>query len=152
MSLIYLDTSALVKRLAVEVESVAFLEFLVRNLEDGNRLVSSVLTEVELGRFASRTGIDQSAVDDVLAAVSRVSITSEVIDRARRHPAMLKSLDAIHLATAHLLAADPAGGVGVSVVVTYDQQFGRAALDAGFQVLAPGSASPMPLLHHTEQC
>jgi predicted nucleic acid-binding protein len=45
---------------------------------------------------------------------------------------MLRSLDAIHLATARVLSSDLAG------LVTYDDRMASAATDAGIPVTAPG--------------
>ena len=44
---------------------------------------------------------------------------------------LLRSLDAIHLATARLL------GPELTALVTYDERLAKAAADAGVSVLAP---------------
>jgi len=61
-----------------------------------------------------------------------VTVDEEVLNRARAlDPPTLRTLDAIHLATALLLETD------VDAFVTYDRQQGRAAVLAGFDVEAP---------------
>jgi hypothetical protein len=44
---------------------------------------------------------------------------------------LLRSLDAIHLATARLLGAE------LTALLTYDDRLAKAAADAGIPVLAP---------------
>jgi len=46
---------------------------------------------------------------------------------------LLRSLDAIHLATARMLGTD------LTAVATYDKRLASAARDAGMRVIAPGS-------------
>jgi predicted nucleic acid-binding protein len=52
-------------------------------------------------------------------------------DAARIDPLTLRSLDAVHLATAVALAADIEG------MVVYDRRLAQAARDAGLTVWAP---------------
>ncbi|MGH3886179.1 MAG: PIN domain-containing protein, partial [Pseudonocardiaceae bacterium] len=79
--------------------------------------------------------------DDVDAALSGVAehpLVAEVVALARRvNPDVLRSLDAIHLASALLLDAD--------VVLTYDQRLTAACSDSGLAVAAPGSDSALPV-------
>ena len=51
---------------------------------------------------------------------------------------ILRSLDAIHLATAELLVAS---GKTVTAFVTYDRRLAEAASQAGLPVIAPAQAS-----------
>ena len=61
-----------------------------------------------------------------------VSIDDEVVEAAMNEPdRMLRSLDAIHLATARVLGPDLTG------LVTYDDRLATAANDAGIPVVAP---------------
>jgi len=56
-----------------------------------------------------------------------------VVGVARRlGPSSLRSLDAIHLATASIMAAD--------VVIAYDGRLLRAAEELGFRTLSPGAS------------
>src|SRR5690625_3528494 len=82
----------------------------VRSLFDGSdRLVSSRLLAVELTAAAQRRGLPAANVDEVLASVSLISVNDEVLDDAMRLRSGLRSLDALHLATALLIASDLAG-------------------------------------------
>jgi hypothetical protein len=50
-------------------------------------------------------------------------------------PPALRTLDAIHLASALMLGTDCEG------VITYDTRMQQAARDAGLSIVAPGQAS-----------
>ena len=77
----------------------------------------------------------EAAVTDatrLLGQVTLVAMTNPVLDRAASVGAgSLRSLDAIHLATALLLGADLDG------MVTYDDRLAEAARRAGVTVYAP---------------
>ena len=69
---------------------------------------------------------------DLLLAFDYVAIDDEVVDAAMNEPdRMLRSLDAMHLATARVLGGDLEG------FATYDDRLARAATDAGLAVIAP---------------
>jgi predicted nucleic acid-binding protein len=69
---------------------------------------------------------------ELLLAFDYVSIDDEVVDAAMNEPdRMLRSLDAIHLATARVLGPDLTG------LATYDDRLANAAHDAGIHVVAP---------------
>lgn len=69
-------------------------------------------------------------IEDALAGVATSPVTDQVIDLARRYgPTSVRTLDALHLATATLVGAD--------VVLSYDQLMLRAASELGFAVLSP---------------
>jgi predicted nucleic acid-binding protein len=72
---------------------------------------------------------------DLLAAFSYIAIDEEVVDAAMNEPdRMLRSLDAIHLATARLFAPE------LDALVSYDNRLVQAAADAGLATLSPGTA------------
>jgi predicted nucleic acid-binding protein len=123
---IYLDTSAFVKLVRGEPETPALQGFL-RDRPAGP-LVSSALLVVETRRAVLREAPDQLArADLLLTRIDQVDVTRSVLEAASRLPApALRSLDAIHLATALQLEAD------LEALVTYD---GRLAAAAGRQKL-----------------
>jgi uncharacterized protein len=98
----YLDSSAIVKLVAIEPETAVLSEFLTRR----HPLVSSPLAMTEVHRAVLPLGerfLRQAT--DVLARFELVRVTNEVLeDAGRREPASLRSLNAIHLATAALFA------------------------------------------------
>lgn len=131
MSLYYVDTSAVIKLLAEEEHSLAFAAFY-----DGHsdaEWVSSALLRVELTRAVNRAAPALLPdARDLLLAFSYVAIDDDIIDGALNEPdRALRSLDAIHLATARILAAD------LNAVVAYDRRLVRAAADAGLPTVSP---------------
>ena len=67
-----------------------------------------------------------------LAGITLVPVDQSVLERAGEpFPTPLKTLDAIHLATALLLNDDLGGGI---VLLTHDRQLGVAALACGLTV------------------
>jgi predicted nucleic acid-binding protein len=131
---IYLDTAALVKLVRVEAESAALVTWL--NERAAEPLVASVLVEVELPRALRRSqpGV-LGSVAAVLARLHRVEITVAVRATAGAYPEpMLRSLDAIHLATAEILRASDQT---ITAFVTYDKRLAEAATQLGLTVAAP---------------
>ena len=130
--MIYVDTSALLKLVRTEAESEA-LEAFVADRPD-EPLVSSVLVAIETRRAMLRqTTAMLPRADLLLTRVGQVGLSHAIVESAGRlpHPA-LRSLDAIHLATALVL------GNEVSVLVTYDKRLATAAREHRLQVAAPG--------------
>ena len=131
MSLYYADTSAVIKLLAEETHSRAFAQFY--DSDPKAEWVSSALLRIELTRAVARVrpALLPDA-RDLLTAFSYIEIDEEVVDGAMNEPdRSLRSLDAIHLATARLLSPD------LDALVTYDSRLASAATDAGLAVLAP---------------
>jgi uncharacterized protein len=127
----YIDSSAVLK-LAIREPETAALEAHVAAL-DG--LVSSRLTVLECRRAARRTSRVRilQAVDGVLDAVYLLDVTQAILDdAARADPPLLRSLDAIHLATALSI------GDAQVEVITYDKRFADAARANGLTVVQPG--------------
>ena len=131
--MIYLDTSAFVKLIWGERETPALHSFL------GERpratLVSSALLVVETRRAILREAPDQLArADLLLTRVDQAGVTRSVLEAASRLPdPSLRSLDAIHLATALQLGRD------LEALVTYDNRLASAAGRLGFPVATPGA-------------
>jgi uncharacterized protein len=131
---IFLDSAALVKLVRVEPESAALVNWL--NAHPGQPLVASALVEVEVPRALRRSqpGV-LAGVAATLAQLNRVEINAAVRATAGAYPdPMMRSLDAIHLATAELLIAS---GKTLTAFVTYDQRLAAAAERAGLPVAAP---------------
>lgn len=126
----YLDTSALFKLCCPERESAALDEWLD---EHPGAWVTSALSQVELTRAVARTHSSALArVPIVLAQCERLAIDERLgADASVVPPPELRSLDAIHLATALELAAD------LETLVTYDVRLAKAAQVNGLQVAAP---------------
>ena len=133
---VYLDTSAAVKLMIEEAESTALARYLDA---DGVTVASSVLLETELRRTAERLDVPQSRAVAVLDRVALAEAPRSLFAEAGLLPGvMLRSLDAIHLATALRLESD--------VVVSYDIRQIAAAEGLGQRVESPGgwSATALP--------
>ncbi len=121
MEVVYADTSAVVKLIQPEDGSAALRGWLAQR-----RWVVGDLHRTELRRAARRAGDVAEAVlaraEGLLAELDTIRLDGSVFDRAGRlAPAGLRSLDALHLATALVLGPDLAG------VVTYDERLAAAA-------------------------
>ena len=126
---IYLDSSAAAKLLVDEAESEALAAY-VDEIGAEQDLVSSALLEIELRRLAVRLGLDQSAVTDLLARLDLVDPPRSLFHEAGLLPGtQLRSLDALHLATALRVDAD--------TLVAYDARLLDAARSLGFGVHSP---------------
>jgi predicted nucleic acid-binding protein len=127
----YLDSSAVAKLVLSEPESPALLEA----LSAWPDLVSSALSRVEVLRAVrrARAGVDVEArAEGVLDRIALRPISEDVLSRAIAiDPETLRSLDAIHLATALSF------GEELESFVAYDAALSSAARDAGLDVLAP---------------
>ena len=135
--MIYLDSSAIVKLIKVEAESPDLRDWLN---EQYTPAVTSVLAEVEVPRALRRSGPAHLAVmPGVVARISRIDIDASVRATAAAYvDDALRSLDAVHLATAEVLVA---AGKTVSAFVTYDRRQATAVMAAGMAVSAPGQAA-----------
>ena len=128
---LYFDSSALVKLAVAEPESNALRDFLAS--EDRPRF-SSLIARTEVIRSVAPHGNAAIAAGrTILTSLQLVAITGELLDLAATlEPGTLRSLDAIHLASALTL------GDELEAVVTYDRRLQGAAESLGIRVEAPG--------------
>ena len=126
----YIDTSALTKLVVVEAETDALRAWFAAGEREP---VSSDLARTELVRTVRRAAPDRLVLArDVLEAVTLLELTTEIFEQAGRlEPAILRTLDAVHLAAALDLGDDLEG------VVTYDDRLAAAAVHHGIRVIAP---------------
>lgn len=128
---IYLDASALVKLVQLEAESAALRNYLRRHRSEER--LSSALSRVEVVRAVSRAGPEAiTRARSVLARLHLVPMDRHLLDvAAELGPPVLRSLDAIHIASAHLLRAE------LRAVVTYDARMAAATRALRLPVAAP---------------
>lgn len=132
---VYLDSSALIKRVIREQESSA----LAAELDDLARrqalLVSTTLAWTEVARvlrFVRDTTFQDVANElrDALSGIAEHPLDFEIMNLSRRlEPNQLRSLDAIHLAAAIALDVD--------LLITYDKRLAEATTLNGIQVSSP---------------
>lgn len=131
MSLYYADTSSVIKLLVEESHSKAFAAFYDAHADA--EWVSSALLRIELTRAVTRA-MPALLPDarDLLLAFSFVAIDDDIVEGAMNEPDRgLRSLDAIHLATARVLGED------LDAIVSYDDRLLKAATDAGLAAASP---------------
>jgi predicted nucleic acid-binding protein len=126
---VYLDTSALVKLVVIEKESRALRTFLRHEPEQ----FSCAIARTELLRAVHRGG--SVAIEDarrVLRNVHLIRLGDALLDAAGMlDPVKMRSLDAIHLAAAALIAPE------LTALVTYDRRMAEGAALLGFPVVSP---------------
>ncbi len=124
----YLDTSAFLKLLVEELDSAAMREWAVIH----DSLWSSQLLRTEALRAASRLDISNDDVEIALESVSLIAPSVATFYTAGHlAPHSLRSLDALHLATALEMGNDLEG------IVTYDERLITASRDSLLAVVSP---------------
>ena len=126
---VYLDSSAIVKLVVREPETEALLAF----LEPRQVRVTSALARVEVVRAVRRHGPTATTrAAAMLDALSQLALDDALLDSAAAIDAnQLRSLDAIHLASAQQLEGE------LDVLVTYDERMLAAARALGLPVSLP---------------
>ena len=128
---VYLDSSAILKIIVPEPESKALFEL----LGDWPIRVSSELVRVEVLRALRRAGATVPQFrrgQKVLDRVGLMPVDSGILrDAALLKPALMRSLDAVHLATALSLGAE------LAAIVTYDVRLSAAAAGTRVKVWSP---------------
>jgi predicted nucleic acid-binding protein len=129
MTATYLDSSAIVKLVLAEAETPALQRYLRRR----QPLVSSALARTEVRRAALVNGERVLArADEILEGLEFVRVNDRVLRAAGTLPPMsIRSLDAIHLATALQLGPD------LGRVVAYDDRLLDAARANGLRTAQP---------------
>jgi predicted nucleic acid-binding protein len=132
VTVLYVDTSALLKRVIVEPESSAVRSLLLAADAGGDLLTASSLAWVEVWRTLRRVGTPEVEANgqNAVAGIAEFPLDATALVKARQvGPDDLRSLDAIHLASAIAVGADS--------IITYDTRLAAAARSVGILVLAP---------------
>ena len=130
MTATYLDSSAIVKLVVEEPESTALRHFLRRRSE----LVSSALARTEVLRALLPGGEDAlTRGREVLRRIELIRMNDRILEAAGvLGPSEVRSLDAIHLATASQLGSD------LARLVTYDDRMLEGARLLRIKSVMPG--------------
>ena len=126
---IYLDSSAIVKLAVKEPESLALRRYLRRR----QPLISSALARTEVLRALLPAG-DEAVTRgrSVLQRLDLVRVNDRILNSAGLlRPVEVRSLDAIHLATAQEL------GDELTALVTYDGRMATVARALGYRIVQP---------------
>jgi Predicted nucleic acid-binding protein, contains PIN domain len=125
---VYCDTSVLADLLLDQPSSRATRNYL-NSWQQRGSLVSSGITAVELARMVMREsyGSTPASLRPAALPLAYLDVGNDVLRKAAALPVrFLKSLDAIHVASALLVSAD--------VVLTRDRQMQRACEELGLAV------------------
>jgi len=125
---VYCDTSVLADLLLDQRASRTTRDYL-NSWQQRGSLISSGITAVELGRMAMREsdGSTPASLRPAALPLAYLDVGNDVLRRAAALPVrFLKSLDAIHVASALLVSAD--------VVLTRDRQMQGACEELGLDV------------------
>jgi hypothetical protein len=126
--LTYADASALVKLVVEEPESRAMHRWFV----EARRVTTSRIGVIETARAASRRDHDPVHRERVLNDVEVFEVDRTIATLAAAlEPSRLRTLDAIHLATALALRSE------LDAFVTYDDHLAEAARALGLPVVRP---------------
>jgi predicted nucleic acid-binding protein len=124
----YVDASALVKLILLEAESGA----VHRWFTEAPRIATSRVGVVETMRASSRRSHNAPQRDRVLEEVEVIDLSPAIASvAASLQPPLLRTLDAIHLATAMALMPE------LDAFVTYDDRMAEAAREIGLPVIQP---------------
>ncbi len=127
--MVYLDSSALVKLVVLEPESRALRAY----LRGEPQRVSCGLARTEVLRAVRPVGPAAiAAARRLLQRIDLIRLDDALFDAAGMlEPVGLRSLDAVHLAAAHLVAPV------LHAIVTYDRRMAEGAGELGFAIVAP---------------
>ena len=126
--LAYADSSALVKLVVQEPESSAIYRWFI----ESDRVVTSRVGVIETVRASGRYPFEEAHRAHLLDLLEVVELTPEIAGRAGDiQPALLRTLDAVHLATALAIGTD------LDAFVTYDDRLAAAARAIGLPVIRP---------------
>lgn len=127
-ALAYVDASALAKLVLDEPGSVRMRQWYV----ESERVVCSRVGIVETHRAVARREHDAAHLATILRSVEIAEFSAAIAGAAASiGPPLLKTLDAIHLATAQALVPE------LDAFVTYDDRLADAARSLGLPVVHP---------------
>ena len=125
----YLDSSVALRVLLAHSQSA--VEWFDARAEAGDRFVSSRLLELEMIRVFRREGLDAQEVADFVAEFTLLRLDDALAVEACAIRPHIKTLDALHLASAGRI------GAGAATIVTHDANMGKVAESLGFEVFDP---------------
>lgn len=128
MTTYYLDTSVAVHAFQRTPRAAAWFDAVTASPND--RLVSSRILRTELTRYLRREGVPIAERDTVVGHVALIDLTEGILINAEAILQHLRTLDAIHLASALAVGAE-------LVIATHDARLGEVAAELGFETTDP---------------
>jgi len=127
---IYLDASALISLVTGRPYALELREFLAQSPE--MPMGTSTIGFIETARTLNQVGSYPTALQDLLATFTEILVTDEIRDGAASLPGGVRTLDAIHIASAQAI------GDELAFLVSYDKRMLDIARSVGISIAAPG--------------
>ncbi|HEX6470023.1 MAG TPA: type II toxin-antitoxin system VapC family toxin [Streptosporangiaceae bacterium] len=128
--MIYLDASAIVTLISGRSYAGHLSDYLDSRPDVPQ--ATSTVGLIETVRTLDRIGNFPSAMQDLLRSFTEVLLTDDIRDAAAHLPAGVRTLDAVHIASAQVL------GEALDALITYDKRMLDVARSVGLPVQAPG--------------
>jgi predicted nucleic acid-binding protein len=128
--LIYLDASALITLLAGRQYAAELRQFLAER--PGMPMGTSTVGFVETVRTLDRIGEYPHVMRDLVQNFTEILVTEEIRDGAALLPAGVRTLAAVHIASAQVV------GPSLNTLVSYDKRMLDVARSVGLPAAAPG--------------
>jgi uncharacterized protein len=93
---------------------------------------TSTIGFIETVRTLDRVGNYPTALQDLLTDFTEILVTDEIRDAAATLPGSVRTLDAIHIASAQII------GDALACLVSYDKRMLDVAHSVGVPIAAPG--------------
>jgi predicted nucleic acid-binding protein len=93
---------------------------------------TSTIGFIETVRTLDRVGSYPTAMQDLLASFTEILVTDEIRDAAASLPGGVRTLDAVHIASAQTI------GDALASLVSYDKRMLDVAQSIGIPTAAPG--------------
>lgn len=138
---LYLDSSVALH--VITASSRALSDWFDARVAANDRFVSSALLELEMIRVFRREDLDTSPVEDFVGGLDVLAVDGALLREAVAILPHVKTLDAIHLATAQRV------GAGNIAVVSHDANMLRVAEQLGFDTFDPVADSDHSPHHRT---
>lgn len=128
--MIYLDSSALVTMIVERRPANALRLFLTDHPKTPTG--TSTIGLIETVRNCDRLGDFPNLMTRLMRDHTELKVTEYVRNAAANVPGLVRTLDAVHIASAEQLGAD------LTALVTYDKRMAEAARGRGLPVAMPG--------------
>lgn len=128
--MIYLDASALVALISARQYAHPLREFLAGR--PATPMATSTLGFIETVRTLDQIGDFPTLMQDLVGGFTEILLTDEVRDAAALLPSGVRTLDAVHIASAQIV------GAALDVLVTYDKRMIEVARSVSLPVATPG--------------